>query len=158
MLKTPLSLRSTSNNPILAIVAGNRGVEDKPLEDGFMQITHFSGDMLIWGRNAPEMYMGWPELGDDLNAYGVCDSPKQFIDKFKDRLAADEQRTFFVTFTHVAKEPENKGCGGGWRWHKWGPYIGAGDPQHEYLDDEEGFADGVYVYHVYQIDGPEKER
>jgi len=156
MLKTP-PLRSTRADPVLAIIAGDRGVEGKPLEDGFMQITHFSGDMLIWGRNAPEMYMGWPELGDDLNSYGVCDSPEQFITAFKDRLAADE-RTFFVTFTHVAKEPDNKGQGGGWRWHKWGPYIGVGTSTREYLDDEDGFPDGVYVYHVYQIAGPEKER
>jgi hypothetical protein len=55
-------------------------------------------------------------------------------------------------FTHVPKEPENAGRGGGWRWHKWGPYIGKGEPTTEYLDDEDGFADGVYVYHFYVVD------
>jgi hypothetical protein len=59
-----------------------------------------------------------------------------------------------VAFTHVAKDPENAGNGGGWRWHKWGEYIGTGQPTTEYLDDEEKFNDGIYTYHIEQIDGP----
>ena len=85
--------------------------------------------------------------------YGVCDSPQQFIDRFK-KLLEEDERTFVVSFGHIKKEPEKAGKGGGWRWHKWGRYIGDGKPQCEYLDDEEFFADGVYVYHVYQVDGP----
>ena len=27
---------------------------------------------------------------------------------------------------------------GGWRWHKWGEYIGVHEPQHEYLSYEKG--------------------
>ena len=27
---------------------------------------------------------------------------------------------------------------GGWRWHKWGEYIGVHEPQHEYLSCEQG--------------------
>lgn len=164
MIKTP-PLRSSSGNPILALISGVNGrtADDHLIEEGFMEISHFSGDMLVWGRNAPEMYMGWPYLGgickapdgSALNSYGVCDSPKQFVDRYKDALAADPVRTFFTTFTHIRKNPSNRGQGGGWRWHKWGPYIGEGTPGCEYLDDEDGFAGGVYVYHVLQVDGPE---
>lgn len=165
MLKTPNNLRRTDENPILAMLSAVEGPgrNEKKLEEGFMEIQHFSGDMLVWGRNAPEMYMGYPDLADicqdpegcGLNSYGVCDSPRQFIDRYKKALADDAVRTFFCTFTHIAKDPSNRGQGGGWRWHKWGPYIGEGKPECEYLDDEDGFADGVWVYHVLQIDGPE---
>jgi len=121
------------------------------------QIVHFSMDMIIWGRNAPEFYMGWPHLWDDLNCCGVCDTPQQFIDRYAKRLEEDE-RTFVVSFTHVKKDPtDNNGEGGGWRWHKWGPYIGDGNPECEYLNHEKGFDEGVYVYHVYQTAGPEKK-
>jgi hypothetical protein len=92
----------------------------------------------------------YPSFDYDLDSYGVCDSPQQFIDKFNDDLEKDE-RQFVVGFAHILKNSSNAGEGGGWRWHKWGQYIGEGDPQCEYLDDEEGFEDGVYVYDIVQI-------
>lgn len=157
MLKTPQFQPPQGHAAIILSVVNALDrplpVPNPTLPEGFQVIRGFSGGMMIWGRNSPEFYMEYPWLGD-LNAYGVCDSPQQFIAKYTAQLSED-QRTFFVTFTHIAKEPENKEVGGGWRWHKWGPYIGEGTPEQEYLDDEDGFADGVYVYHIYQIDGPE---
>lgn len=165
MLKTPNNLSKTSEDPILSLLADVMCPDSKEeaLEPGFMTIAHFSSDMLVWGRNSPEFYMGYPDLADlcstpdgsGLKCYGVCDTPKQFIDRYKKVLEDDPVRTFFCTFTHVAKDPSNKGYGGGWRWHKWGPYIGDSKPYYEYLDDEEGFDEGVWVYHVLQIEGPE---
>lgn len=38
---------------------------------------------------------------------------------------------------------------GGWRWHKWGSYIGTYESKHEYLYDED--IDMIYVYHIYEI-------
>ncbi len=155
MLRTPILHGSTVGNPIMQAIAqaGGRQVVDQTIEPGFMEIPHFSGDIMIWGRNAPKSYMGWPDI-EGVDPYGVCDTPQQFMERFKALLEKDV-RTFFVTFTHIYKEPGNAGKGGGWRWHKWGDYIGDGTPQCEYLDDEEGFEAGVYVYHIYQIDGPE---
>lgn len=48
---------------------------------------------------------------------------------------------------------ENRGKGGGWRWHKWGTYIGTLDPQCEYLDDEDFGEDFKYVlcFHLYHV-------
>lgn len=83
-----------------------------------------------------------------FNCYGVCDSPDQFLGLVGELLKADE-RTFTVAFTHVPKRDDD----GGWRWHKWGPYIGTGTPTMEYLNDEKEFSEGVWVYHVYQIAG-----
>lgn len=127
------------------------------LRPGVWIIRHFNLDISIWGMNAPKYYMGYPYLGnidDELNCYGVCDTPEQFLTRYADKLHADP-RSFMMSFTHAEKAPENRGLGGGWRWHKWGPYIGNGKPKYEYLDDEDEFQGGVYVYHVYQWDGPE---
>lgn len=87
-----------------------------------------------------------------INSYGVIDTPKQFQEKFG-KLLEDDARQFAVFFTHIAQDSENKGYGGGWRWHKWGEYLGDGKPQCEYLDDEDDFVDGVYVFHIYIVDG-----
>jgi hypothetical protein len=40
----------------------------------------------------------------------------------------------------------------GWRWHKWGEYIGLGKPTREYLNDEPEFADGIYTYHIFEVE------
>ncbi len=104
----------------------------------------------------PEQYQQAAGLCEDsnlpryFNSYGVCDSIEQFMSLAGDLLDKDT-RSFVVTFMHIEKEP-NSG-GGGWRWHKWGPYIGKGTPTCEYLDDEEGFADGVFCYSIIQIAG-----
>jgi len=154
MLKTP---KAFINDPVLGFIAkvGNRTKSTTVIEEGVVQIGHFSLDIMIWGRNAPEFYMGYPEIAG-IPAGGVCDSPQQFLDRFRKQLQ-DDKRTFVVSFTHIAKDPSNRGQGGGWRWHKWGEYIGTGKPEHEYLDDEEGFEDGVYVYGILQTDGPKIE-
>jgi hypothetical protein len=43
----------------------------------------------------------------------------------------------------------NQSHEGGWRWHKWGEYIGKYEPQYEYLYDEPEI-EKVYVYHIYE--------
>lgn len=138
--------------------------EYKPivLEPGYlggdtnMQYLFEDGEML---ENYPNLYesdqehdeaLEYPGNNDFFNCYGVCDTPEQFIAKFGDRLKASPL-TYCVGFSLIEKDPENRGKGGGWRWHKWGPYIGTGSPQCEHLDDEEGFDRGVVVYHVRQI-------
>lgn len=83
----------------------------------------------------------------DLTLYGVCDSIEQFNDKFLEVLQASAD-AYCVSFTEVRKadQPDH----GGWRWHKWGPYVGAGEPQYEYLAEEEGF-ESVFCFHIYKI-------
>ncbi len=125
-------------------------IEIEIIEEGYFICPTFNVDTIVWGHNG-DFDMAYPAFkGWDLNSFGVCDTPQQFIDKFGD-LLKDDERTFCVGFTHVAKNPDERG---GWRWHKWGPYIGDGEPAYEYLAEEEGFEDGVYVYHILQIDGP----
>lgn len=151
MLKTPSRF---SHSPTLAILAMVRGTSDQPkiLKEGYVQIGHFSSDILLYGRNGD-----WDFEVEGVPTYGVCDSPEQFVEKFHATLEADP-RNICVFFTHIPKEPHNNGKGGGWRWHKWGEYVGDGEPTTEYLDDEAGFEIGVYVFHVHDIDWtPEKQ-
>lgn len=121
----------------------------KEIKPGYYEIEHFAGDMMLWGRN--DFDKSYPEFENALAPFGVVDSPQQFIEEFGNFLEKDS-RSFTIFLTHVAKNPENAGQGGGWRWHKWGPYIGKGKPTTEYLDDEPEFQNGIWVYHIYQVD------
>jgi hypothetical protein len=84
--------------------------------------------------------------------YGVADSIEQIKEYFKEE-AEDPNRKYIVTFSPVFQDREHKGKGGGWRWHKWGTYIGNLNPQCEYLDDEDFGEDFKYVicFHLYEI-------
>jgi len=118
----------------------------------------FNGSWLVQDpSHSNKEFEQFPELpdvgGNRFNCYGVVDNPAQFEAKFGQTLK-DDLRTFVVCFTHVKKDPDNAGQGGGWRWHKWGPYEGDGTPTREYLDDEQGFLDGVWTYEVLQVKGP----
>ena len=102
----------------------------KPTEKNLSQYVTF----LMYGANP------WV-----LPPYGVCDSPDQFIDRYEKGLEEDPRR-LFVTFYRVAKANEPPKYG--WRWRKWGPYIGDKTPQHEYLAEEDESFVSIYCYHV----------
>lgn len=84
--------------------------------------------------------------------YGVADSIEQIKEYFKEEIENPE-RKFFIALTPVGQDKENKGKGGGWRWHKWGKYIGKLNSQCEYLDDEDFGEDFQYVicFHLYEV-------
>jgi len=85
------------------------------------------------------------EVDTWFNCYGVCDSPEQFIGRFEEKLQNDP-RKLFVTFFKIEKKKQPKQDG--WRWHKWGPYIGDKNPQHEHIFDEDESILEVHCYHV----------
>lgn len=64
--------------------------------------------------------------------YGVCDYPEQIAEKFP--MLVSDPRRFIIVFREVHKEdqPERDG----WRWHKWGAYIGDQKSEAEYIADE----------------------
>jgi len=68
--------------------------------------------------------------------YGVADSIEQ-IKEFYAKQINDKKQKFIISVSPVYQDKENKGKGGGWRWDKWGKYIGNLNPKCEYLDDEE---------------------
>lgn len=80
-----------------------------------------------------------------LNAYGVCDGPEQLLSLYN--FEADPRR-LFISMVPLRKKDQSPG---GWRWHKWGPYVGKQDPQCEYLMNEPVIEE-VYTYHVYELE------
>jgi hypothetical protein len=77
----------------------------------------------------------WEEFfhDDEVPAYGVADSIEQFLERFGAIITASP-RSYAVGFTEVRRADQEPR--GGWRWHKWGEYIGKHEPQYEYLYDE----------------------
>lgn len=78
---------------------------------------------------------GWEAYfhDDAVPPYGVCDSVEQFFARFGAYLESSP-RAYAVGFTEVrrADQPDE----GGWRWRKWGGYVGERRPMMEYLHDE----------------------
>ena len=84
--------------------------------------------------------------------YGVCDNASQVLDYF-DELneiykAYMNSRKFVVLMTPILKSNQPESCG--WRWRKWGSYIGKFEPMHEYLYDEEDI-DYVFVFKILEV-------
>lgn len=95
----------------------------------------------------------WPdfEVQDGSVAdcpYGVCDYPGQVLVHAPQLM--DSERKFVLLHTRVWKFDQPSS--GGWRWHKWGPYIGVFEPTTEYLYDEPEIEE-VFGYHVYEMKG-----
>ncbi len=134
---------------VLSALAEARGVKDrlpKKIGKGLYLCNHWNFELYLGGDRNWERY---PEfaVGDEwFSAYGVCDSPDQFMEKYG-KLLEDKPEWFVVSFVHIAKKDEDPQ--GGWRWHKWGPYIGNKEPTTEYLYDEPEIEE-VYTYHAYR--------
>lgn len=148
MLQTPLFQTNPMMMQIFSLMGGGQNIS--VLEEGFAIVPGGNVDHLI--DSSEWEAWGVDDIPGEVGTYGVCDSPAQFMAKYKKGLQ-ESPRTFFVSFMHVAKDPDNQGQGGGWRWHKWGEYVGEGSPQCEYLDDEPGFEDGIYCFHICEKKG-----
>lgn len=138
----PLPLRHF-RDPMLDMIAdlnGNStGVE--VLATGVVQIGHFGSSDFPKGVKTVD----WPKLS--IGHYGVCDSYEQVLEKCPE-LRLDKDRKFVVTVTKIQKATQPPE--GGWRWHKWGEYIGTQEPTSEYIYDEP-LIEEVFCYHIYEI-------
>lgn len=134
---------AASNDPILALIATVNGREPGAvrLQQGVYEVGHYGSSSFMRG------YDEYPNLGPEHGSYGVCDGAENALDVLK--VLQDPARQFVLVLTKVTRDKENAGLGGGWRWHKWGEYIGRQQPTTEYLDDEPEI-DSVYCYHVYE--------
>lgn len=82
--------------------------------------------------------------------YGVCDSPEQVLEHWPE-LATDPRR-FVILFDEVRKDQQD--AHQGWRWHKWGEYIGTRTPECEYLYDEGDAFESVLIFNVCHLKNP----
>ena len=82
--------------------------------------------------------------------YGICDNFQQILerDSTAKELISRKDKTFILVLCEVRRvdQPED----GGWRWHKWGDYIGDYKQTSEYLYDEVEI-DKVYTYHFLEV-------
>jgi hypothetical protein len=78
--------------------------------------------------------------------YGVCDNFEQIKVKYKDLIESEEKYVIALDEVIGKEQPED----GGWRWHKWGQYIGCHEPEFEYLYDEK-YIDKVFVFEIYKV-------
>ena len=130
---------------ILAMVAAVNGNNTAPIthQTGIYEVGHFgSSDSMREFEEYPQFD---PVEGREYRgAYGVCDDVKNLLTVYPELEAPG--REFVVRLTPVlrASQPPD----GGWRWHKWGDYIGSYVPQHEYLYYET--IDKVYCFHIYE--------
>lgn len=81
--------------------------------------------------------------------HGVCDNYKQIIERDKDAIACvNNDEHFIIVLCKISKKDQPDD--GGWRWHKWGKYIGDQNPMCEYIANEPDI-DFVYVYNLYKV-------
>ena len=102
-------------------------------EDEFEELKKLSWD---------DRYKIFPNF--EKQTYGVADNVEQIKEYYKEEVS-DKHKKYAICVTPVWQERENKGKGGGWRWHKWGGYIGKLNPQCEYLDDEDFGEDFEFI-------------
>jgi len=141
MLKSAIIRKQDRDTALILSLLGQGGIPIE-VETGIYESPSFSFGNTI--QNAKEDYFDFEGFGP----YGVCDN----IDQVKDRYSKwlnNPELDFCISFTKVSKSDQPSD--GGWRWHKWGEYIGTKDPQHEYLYDEGNHIQEVYVYHIYQL-------
>lgn len=96
---------------------------------------------------APGRWYQYPIISNySINPDGVCDSPEQFIMKMG-KILDELPDEYVVELACISKEeqPEQHG----WRWEKWGEYIGEQIPQADYLFDEPNIKE-VFVFHIYK--------
>lgn len=114
------------------------------IEDGVFQINHFSGDLLL--RHRPQYDDEFFETPDGISSYGVCDSWEQLKPLLPKTIQSKDCFVIFLTCIKKSEEPSD----GGWRWHKWGKYVGVQEPAQEYLYDE-AHIEEVYIFHIYKL-------
>ena len=85
--------------------------------------------------------------------YGVADNIEQIEAYYKEEIESSDK--YFIYVCPIHQDKSNAGKGGGWRWHKWGEYIGTLNPQCEYLDDESFIVDHILVFHIVKINNHE---
>jgi hypothetical protein len=126
-------------NPIFDMIAMLHGRNAAPVHvrTGVYEIGHFGGSDFL------SEYDHYPRVS--VNPYGVCDSIEQLLEACPELESSDRQ--FVVTLSRVRKEDQP--TDGGWRWHKWGPYIGTQNSYSEYLHDELEVNE-VFCYSIYE--------
>jgi len=145
---TNLKIRSIEPNGIMAMLSQING-EDLSKGDFFEQYEtgvyrhdgyKFNFDNFIDDNTSDKIIDKWVE-------YGVCDNYQQILDHNTELFSSPDKKHVIGLCTVRRKDQSEDG---GWRWHKWGEYIGTQNPQCEYLYDDTHI-EKVYCYHIFEI-------
>lgn len=90
-------------------------------------------------------FCDWPKFDSFKSVGGTCDNLQQIFDEYPELQDPNRQFMVFVQKVVRAEQPSQ----GGWRWHKWTPYLGSFEPEHEYIYDETGI-EQVLIYRIYE--------
>lgn len=85
---------------------------------------------------------------NNVFSYGVADNIEQVVAFYNNNEDGRFKGNHVIFCTKILKDPTQP-CSG-WRWHKWGSYIGTRDPKCEYLNDEPEI-DEVVIFHIYKV-------
>lgn len=126
---------------MLSLVGSGGSPMPERIGEGMYLMNHWNADSLVAVRER------WCEKAAtwlDFDECGVCDTPEQAVEKLNLR---ERPERFFITFVRLRRSEQPPD--GGWRWHKWGEYIGDREPRCEYLHDEPEIEE-VYTFRVYK--------
>ena len=122
-----------------------------------MQTLLEKGDHVITFSPGYQQFMEIPaSLGCEVSILPLDAHWQPSLEAVKDALCANTKmvilnnpnKNFVIGLSTV--ERDRQPSDGGWRWHKWGEYIGNQNPEHEYLYDDIHI-DKVYCFHIYEI-------
>lgn len=85
---------------------------------------------------------------EQLAEYMVCDNVEQAIEYWKGAVDNPDYK-YVIALMPVRKKDQPEEYG--WRWCKWGAYIGTQNSQCEYLFDEPNI-EVVYCAHIYNVE------
>ena len=113
--------------------------------DGEM-INGWCKQMAYHSHSYARKHKAFNVLSDENNwYYGVADNIEQIIDFYNKNEGSIFSGNHVISTFEIHKSSE---CG--WRWKKWGPYIGTKNPTHEYLADEPDI-DKVVCFSIYKV-------
>lgn len=108
---------------------------------------------LNWSIELEGMTIHRIDTLDEMSAwgYGLCDNAEQAVKVYHQLISdgyGDENFIYILVLSPITRknQPEE----GGFRYHKWGEYIGVQNLQHEYLYDDKHI-DLVYFYSIRRI-------
>lgn len=163
-----IDFKSLRKNPIVELLEGPEGPE-RVAKGVYLAGWNFGNTLKHNGMNISEYpfrpFGSWPDfdmeteegreanrkyLSDMMSGpddYGVCDNWEQITAKWPE--IEDNHCLYVISLAEVRKADQPEW--GGWRWHKWGDYIGTKTPEHEHLYDEGPDIESVFTFHIYEI-------
>jgi hypothetical protein len=134
------------SDPLIELMCSvdNSKVMPDLLETGVYLFEHVNHKYIL-GLADLEFEYQYPRI--DFPAYGVCDTWEQ-LKAALPPVIFEPGRDFVITLAVIERAKQDPE--GGWRYHKWGPYIGTQNPRHEYLYDDKHI-DKVYCWWIYEL-------